>query len=270
LFRELASLASAAPSPDAHVPQHLSAVGTNNVAPSIACRLAPVLPSPHRRARALAFCEALPITTGMSALRLFATDLYRSSLAGEPGWADLNADLEAATRMLAEEDEAGRAWCREKGYAGYTSYASLNDLPRRATCFETLAARIRKHAAAFAGTLMWDLAGRRLQLDNLWVNSLAPGGAHSGHVHPHCVLSGTYYVRTPKGASAIKFEDPRHPLMMAAPVSREDAPQDRQRFVSIAPAPGDLLMWESWLRHEVPPNRARSERISISFNLRTG
>jgi uncharacterized protein (TIGR02466 family) len=32
------------------------------------------------------------------------------------------------------------------------------------------------------------------------------------------------------------------------------------------PVPGTVLLWESWLRHEVPLNEAESERISISFN----
>jgi len=29
---------------------------------------------------------------------------------------------------------------------------------------------------------------------------------------------------------------------------------------------GTLVLFESWLRHEVPPNPAASPRISISFN----
>ena len=33
---------------------------------------------------------------------------------------------------------------------------------------------------------------------------------------------------------------------------------------------GTLLLWESWLRHEVPINRAEGERISVSFNLVIG
>lgn len=32
------------------------------------------------------------------------------------------------------------------------------------------------------------------------------------------------------------------------------------------PKAGKVLMWESWLRHEVPPNAAKSERISVTFN----
>ena len=38
-------------------------------------------------------------------------------------------------------------------------------------------------------------------------------------------------------------------------------------FVSIEPRPGLLLLWESWLRHEVLPGRGKGERLSISFNF---
>ncbi len=197
---------------------------------------------------------------------LFITQVYEASLAGDRDFAALNADLADACRMLAAEDAAGRAWCREHGYGGYTSYASLDDLPRRATAFATLKTRLDRHAAAFARDLAFDLGGGRLRLDSLWVNVLKPGAAHSGHIHPHSVISGTVYVATPKGASALKLEDPRLPLMMAAPLRLPDAPEAARPFVYLTPEPGTVLMWESWLRHEVPVNRARSERISISFN----
>ncbi|MDB5436359.1 MAG: hypothetical protein JWR47_2616 [Phenylobacterium sp.] len=168
--------------------------------------------------------------------------------------------------MLAAEDAAGRAWSKANGYGGYTSYASLDDLPTRASVFGELKTRLDRHAAAFAKDLAFDLGGRRLKLDSLWVNVLRPGAAHSGHIHPHSVISGTVYVATPPGASALKLEDPRLPLMMAAPPRLADAPEEARAFVYLAPEPGTVLMWESWLRHEVPANRAKADRISISFN----
>jgi uncharacterized protein (TIGR02466 family) len=201
----------------------------------------------------------------MDLSRLFVTEIHRASLGDVR---ELNVDIEQTARMLAKEDKAGRAWCREHGYQGYTSYSSLDDLTSRATCFDQLAKLIKPHADAFAAKLQMDLGGRRLKLDNIWVNSLDPGGSHSGHIHPHCVLSGTYYVRVPDGASSIRFEDPRLPQMMAAPSPREDADLEHQRFVYLAPKAGDLLLWESWLRHEVPVNRAASARVSVSFNYR--
>lgn len=201
----------------------------------------------------------------MEISRHFVTEIYRAAL---PGSRDLNADIEQTTRMLAKDDKAGRAWCKDNGYQGYTSYSSLDDLVSRATCFDRLARLIKPHAEAFAAKLQMDLRGRRLKLDNIWVNSLEPGGSHTGHIHPHCVLSGTYYVRVPDGSSAIKFEDPRLSQMMAAPSPREDADLEHRRFIYLAPKAGDLLLWESWLRHEVTVNRAASARVSVSFNYR--
>jgi uncharacterized protein (TIGR02466 family) len=203
----------------------------------------------------------------MAELRsLFVTQVYEASLAAERGFEALNAELEEACRMLAAEDGAGRAWCKTNAYPGYTSYASLDDLPRRATVFGALKTRLDRHAAAFAKDLHLDLGAGRLRLDSLWVNILKPGGVHTGHIHPHSVLSGTVYVTVPPGAGALKLEDPRLPMMMAAPPRAADAPECARTFVYLRPEAGSVLMWESWLRHEVTANQAKAERISISFN----
>jgi uncharacterized protein (TIGR02466 family) len=202
----------------------------------------------------------------MAVRSLFATRVYEASLAGESGFAGFNAELIEACRMLAAEDRAGQAWCKERGYGGYTSYASLDDLPTRATVFGDLRRKLDRHAAAFAQDLAFDLAGGRLKLDSLWVNVLKPGAAHTGHVHPHSVISGTVYAAVPPGAAGLRLEDPRLPMMMAAPTRRADAPEDLRSFVTLAPEVGTVLMWESWLRHEVPANGGKSARISLSFN----
>jgi uncharacterized protein (TIGR02466 family) len=202
----------------------------------------------------------------MAATRtLFVTRLYEASLADDPGFEAFNSELAGACEMLAREDGAGRAWCKARGYGGYTSYASLNDLPTRASVFGALKRRLDRHAAAFARDLSFDLGPRgRLTLDSLWVNVLRPGAAHSGHIHPHSVLSGTVYVAVPPGA--LRQEDPRQPMMMAAPTRLADAPEESRSFVTLAPATGTMFIWESWLRHEVLPNRAKTARVSLSFN----
>ncbi|WP_226633485.1 TIGR02466 family protein [Brevundimonas poindexterae] len=192
---------------------------------------------------------------------LFVTQIYQSELSE----AGLVPELADACRLLAAEDGAGRAWCREHRYPGYTSYGSLNDLPKRMPEFEALKRELDRHAKAYARALNFQLA-RKPKLDNLWVNVLKPGGGHTGHIHPHAVLSGTVYIEVPEGASALKLEDPRLPMMMARPGVAPDAPEAEQPFVYLKPRPGTVLMWESWLRHEVPPNGAKAERISISFN----
>ena len=193
---------------------------------------------------------------------LFATRFYEGRIASP----SLTSDLEEACRSLAREDKAGRRWSRDHHYRGYTSYASLSDLPERDPRFAALVRILGRHVAGFAAEAALELGGRRLRLDSLWANVLKPGGAHSGHIHPHSVVSGTVYVAVPPGSAPLKLEDPRLPLMMAAPPRREDAPEDLRSFVTLAPQSGTILLWESWLRHEVAANAARSPRISISFN----
>ncbi|MDQ2878815.1 MAG: TIGR02466 family protein [Pseudomonadota bacterium] len=192
----------------------------------------------------------------MNMRQLFATRLYESTLDD----AALIDDLARACRSLAEDDRAGRAWSKAHSYRGYTSYASLDDLPYRDPAFADLTRALDKHVAAFARASAFEL-GKKLKLDSLWVNVLKPGGTHSGHIHPHSVVSGTVYVTVPPGSGALKLEDPRLSMMMVAP-SRPDT------FVYVEPGAGSVLLWESWLRHEVMPSAAKSERISLSFNYR--
>jgi uncharacterized protein (TIGR02466 family) len=201
-------------------------------------------------------------TQAMATRSLFVTRLYEA----EVGGVALMNELAHSIRTLAEDDDAGRRWSREHRYAGYTSYASLNDLIRRDPAFAELAKMLTKHAVLFADGLAFDL-GRRPKLDSLWVNLLKSGGHHSGHIHPHSVISGTLYVEVPAASGAIRFEDPRLPLMMAAPSRRKDAREELQPFVTVEPRPGLVLMWESWLRHEVLPGTGKGERLSISFNF---
>jgi uncharacterized protein (TIGR02466 family) len=198
----------------------------------------------------------------MAVRSLFATRLYEARVADEA----FLADLAHSIRSLAEDDEAGRGWSRKHRYAGYTSYASLNDLPRRDPAFAELAKVLARHAMKFARECAFDQP-RKPRLDSLWVNLLKGAGHHAGHIHPHSVISGTLYVEVPEGTGAIRFEDPRLPLMMAAPPREKDAPEELQPFVTVEPQPGLLLLWESWLRHEVLPGAARGERLSISFNF---
>ncbi len=192
---------------------------------------------------------------------LFVTKLYRAEVAG----IDMPS-LQRSCRSIAASDRAGQRWSKENNYQGYTSYASLDDLPKRDPNFTTLKQVLDKHAMAFARELHLDLGGRKVRLDTIWINVLDTGGVHTGHIHPQSVLSGTFYVDVPAGSSSLKLEDPRLAMMMASPGRRDDAPESDRNFIYVAPKAGEVLMWESFIRHEVPMNQARKSRVSVSFN----
>ena len=196
---------------------------------------------------------------------LFVTRLYRAKLNELAKKIDTDELLDSCF-SVAEDDEAGQEWCEANDYPGYTSYASLDDLAWRMPIFGEVQKALDKHVAAFCDELGFDLKGKKLKCNALWINILPEGGTHASHIHPHSVISGTTYVSMPEGTSALKLEDPRLPMMMTAPLVKKDAPQELQRFVYVKPDVGEVLLWESWLRHEVPMNMAEDERISVSFN----
>jgi uncharacterized protein (TIGR02466 family) len=198
---------------------------------------------------------------------LFPTLLYRADLAKPQR---LNQDLEDAAITLSEDDVAGQRWCEKHGYPGYTSFSSNFDLAAMIPAFKTLVKELDKHASAFAKELHWDIRGGKPICDSIWVNVMPEGGSHTSHIHTNSVISGTYYVAVPQGAGPIVYEDPRHALMMAAPQRLATAPREMKSHISETPEAGTVLMWESWLRHEVPLNKADGLRISVSFNYVIG
>ena len=199
--------------------------------------------------------------------RYFATQIHECPIVDPAKDAEFIEDLIDGVVMLAEGDEAGQQWCEEQGYLGYTSYASLNDLPQRISAFGNLEKRLVKAANAYAKELGFELGSHKLSMNSFWVNVLDPGAGHSGHIHPNSVLSGTFYLDLPEGASAIRFEDPRLPFMMNSPPQKANIAADLKRFIYFQPQVGQALFWESWLRHEVLVNMADESRLSISFNL---
>ncbi len=201
----------------------------------------------------------------MTILTLFPTQVYTSALQrkGTPG---LNHQLLKECRQLREDDGAGRRWSVKNYPGGYTSYGSVHRLQGISPTFDLLRRKLQRHVAAFAKAVEWDLEGRELAMTDCWVNIMPRQVAHSLHLHPLSTLSGTYYVRVPAGSSGIKFEDPRLDRFMAAPPRPAQARPEHKPWVTVAAAAGHLVLFESWLRHEVTANPVAAERVSISFN----
>jgi len=196
----------------------------------------------------------------------FPTHIYCEPLQ-KTGLARLNTGLVDECRRLREFDAAGRRWSAKNYPGGYTSYASMNELHRFSSTFAELEKKLTRHVRRFARALAMDLRGRTIRLTDLWVNIMPPTAAHSLHLHPLSFISGTYYVATPPGCSGLKFEDPRLSKFMAAPPKLPGAGPEHRAHVTYPAEAGNVILFESWLRHEVAANRVDDERISVSFNF---
>jgi uncharacterized protein (TIGR02466 family) len=177
-----------------------------------------------------------------------------------------NAELLRECHQIRDFDRAGQKWSATNYPGGYTSYGSMTKLHKMSSTFAELERRITRHARRYARHLEFDLRGHRLEMTDCWINIMPERTTHGLHLHPLSLISGTYYVATPPGSSGLKFEDPRLACFMAAPPRTAKCRDESKQFVTYDAKAGNVILFESWLRHEVPPTRSEEERVSISFN----
>lgn len=191
---------------------------------------------------------------------LFVTRVYQSSLK-----MDLK-DLKKEISQIQKADYNGQKWSKIHYKNGFTSYGSWDQLQRLSSTFANLEKKINSHVFKFAKILDFNIEKTSLKMNSIWVNIMPEGALHTAHIHPQSVISGTYYVDVPAKASAIKFEDPRLGCFMNTPSVISKANKTNIRFFSLQPKAGELVLFESWLKHEVPFNQSKKPRISVSFN----
>lgn len=201
----------------------------------------------------------------MTLKHAFPTLIFHEKLASSSSF--IVKDLTQEAYLIAEKDRAGKDWSLSNYPKGFTSYGSLDQLHRFSSGFEALEKKLLPLLKKFLLNSQLDLRPSDLHLTRMWVNVMGSGSSHAFHIHPHSVISGSFYLQIPKGAPGIKFEDPRMSAMMARPAVRAKAKPWFKNYLTLNPKPGEVVMFESWLKHEVPPHHENKERISVSFNF---
>ncbi len=195
----------------------------------------------------------------------FPTSIYCTELK-HTGAQRLNAELLRETYQIQDVDEAGQAWSTDHYRGGFTSYSSMDHLHLSSPNFAALKNQIDRHLRKFTRYLEMDFRGDKLAMTSCWVNIMPPNTFHTSHLHPLSVISGTYYLKTPRGSGALKFEDPRMSQLMNSPTKQDGCHERNQSFAKYAAKTGQVVLFESWLRHEVSVNLSTEDRVSVSFN----
>lgn len=201
----------------------------------------------------------------MPAKPWFPTFVYEAQLQ-KKGSAEFAHSLLDDCHKVREHDSEGQLWCRENYPSGYTSYGTLRTLHRRLPAFAGLERKIWPHVLRFAGRLDMDLREANLSMTDCWVNIMSRDAVHPWHMHPGAVFSGTFYVSTPPGCSRLGFEDPRVEKFAGVPPRRADCRPANRQQISVDVEEGKVVLFESWLRHQVASNPTVDERVTISFN----
>ena len=142
-----------------------------------------------------------------------------------------------------------------------------NDLSGEIPVLNNLFLNIIEHSNKMAGLIGLK---RPLKLDNVWININGFKDSNVSHVHNHCMLSGVYYVKTPKNCGDLVLNNPSLPLSEYDwnDYSIEGNYNNYTAAKHIMPAyEGMLYIFPSWLEHYVSPNMSKQKRISISFNI---
>jgi len=139
--------------------------------------------------------------------------------------------------------------------------------------FAPLRDAVLEMSADIFRTLHYDPATEP-RLDNMWANISPRHAFNRVHIHPNTLWSGVYYVQTPENCGRIYFTDPRMQALMLTPMFDPDTERRSESWSEVyyEPVAGRLLMFPSWLMHEVEPNMSDAsgvdgDRISVSFNV---
>jgi uncharacterized protein (TIGR02466 family) len=154
----------------------------------------------------------------------------------------------------------------KNGYTSYFGKDHMPDIPEVNQLKNELIAICTK-LATVQGV---DLENNQLTVTDIWLNCMLRGGAHEPHVHAESHYSGTVYINNPVGVGKIKFHSPvRQYWEFCDPPKLKSADGNREScaFVEFNPVPGRVVIWNSWLKHQVMEHNSDEPRLSISFNI---
>lgn len=186
-----------------------------------------------------------------------------------PVYASVELDLRNKILPVAEDyiERLGRL------YRDQSSYISTYnvDAARVEQRFDERLDPLTDHIKAAAKKYFEDISIETLKFSLYYLfNKMTSGGEHPLHAHPNSILSGVFYLKIPAASPPIIFNDPRdHYKYIQYPIKFGN-PREMYKLLPeyvINPTEGLMLMWPSWLEHQVPSSKCSDERIAVAFNV---
>jgi uncharacterized protein (TIGR02466 family) len=112
----------------------------------------------------------------------------------------------------------------------------------------------------------YDKETSELVVTGLWINEMESNPEHEKHQHYGNMLSGCFYVDVPEGAGGIRFTGPLSRVDKATPDIAKYTVFNSHSW-TITPEKGNMLLWESYLMHQVVDTQFTGKRRSIAFDV---
>ncbi len=98
------------------------------------------------------------------------------------------------------------------------------------------------------------------EMCSAWITIMPPGECYLMHTHPNAILTGTYYLSTPKNSGDLAFIDTQEIAL--------DPIAGSAKIIKVSPKEGNLVFFPAYLMHEVQKNTSNEVRISMTFDLK--
>ena len=170
----------------------------------------------------------------------------------------MNQELEKNILKWQQEDPKG---LNKTNRGGWHSPTTMHDKPE----YQQLMAILFNMAQEIFKKEQLD---QSVALGNMWANINPPRAWNLKHNHANAFFSGVYYVKVPVNAGQLEVHDPRPgPQLLRPKQNTDNLSREYWRSVSFDPQEGRIIIFPSWLEHEVKSNESNEMRISISFNF---
>lgn len=145
----------------------------------------------------------------------------------------------------------------------HTRILNADDHPE---LLQGMARRVGPHIVEL-GTLLF---GEKLQwgIKEMWVNAMHTGGRQAVHNHANCFISGVLYLSDcdPSANTVFMRNLGGRDYVFGNTHARAAVGEfNADKWIGPPPAAGDLLLFPSYLLHEVPVNRG-GPRFTLAFN----
>ena len=112
----------------------------------------------------------------------------------------------------------------------------------------------------------WEYIPNKQRVVAMWAIINKKNSYNVKHNHQNCYLSAVYYIKKPENSGDITFIDPKQVRTYRSP-RIENYTEYSREAVTIKPEEGDLIVFPSYLYHEVGVNLSDKDRVIISFNI---
>ena len=138
----------------------------------------------------------------------------------------------------------------------------------RSPILEELGNVLMKHVREYYWETQKNFVAKDLKLQSIWANVSNRHSYNMLHVHPGSQVSGVLYIKAPERSGDIVFVNPLSLSSKMAALdgnTEESTPYNTDRWF-IQPTRGRLILFPSYLGHEVAANETDEDRMSIAFN----